>query len=204
MSQRARAKCRCEKILQAGVELFLQNGYDSTSLQDIVRLSGGSLSTIYKYFGSKEGLFKQIIADEISKVFENIGENADSARTLEEFLFKFGVSFVRGFVSVQTRQYIRLITHESVKFQMLDYEFGIQKFRQLLAEKFIKFEEFRDFGAEHIEKFVLIYISALKEPFFERMLFLGDDAMPSAKFIEAHVKFVTNMSLNGILNFKKE
>jgi hypothetical protein len=39
---------------------FLERGYDAVSLDDIVHHAGGSKASIYKYFGSKEGLFKAI------------------------------------------------------------------------------------------------------------------------------------------------
>lgn len=53
-----KAKDRYELILSVSLELFLKNGFENTSLNDIISKSGGSLSTIYTYFGSKEGLLK--------------------------------------------------------------------------------------------------------------------------------------------------
>ena len=47
-------------LLLSATELFQERGYDAVSLDDIVHHAGGSKASIYKYFGSKEGLFKGI------------------------------------------------------------------------------------------------------------------------------------------------
>lgn len=47
-------------LLISANDLFLEHGYDAVSLDDIVNHAGGSKASIYKYFGSKEGLFTAI------------------------------------------------------------------------------------------------------------------------------------------------
>ncbi len=51
---------RHSAILDAAEALFLEQGYDRTSLADIVRRSGGSLATLYDLFGNKQGLLRAI------------------------------------------------------------------------------------------------------------------------------------------------
>lgn len=51
-----KGKKRYEIIMQTGLELFLEKGYEHTSLSDIVAKGGGSLASVYKYFTNKEGL----------------------------------------------------------------------------------------------------------------------------------------------------
>lgn len=53
---------RYNAILDAAEALFLEHGYDRTSLADIVRRSGGSLATLYDLFGNKQGLLRAIAA----------------------------------------------------------------------------------------------------------------------------------------------
>src|SRR5271170_4592636 len=43
-------------FIDAAIELFMQRGISEVTLQDIVRYSGGSRTTLYELFGSKEGL----------------------------------------------------------------------------------------------------------------------------------------------------
>ncbi|RYD43145.1 MAG: TetR/AcrR family transcriptional regulator, partial [Sphingomonadales bacterium] len=46
---------RQSAILDAAESLFLEQGYERTSLAEIVKTSGGSLATLYELFGNKQG-----------------------------------------------------------------------------------------------------------------------------------------------------
>ena len=48
------------KLIETGIQLFDQNGFKSTSVQDIVQLLGVTKGTFYYYFNSKEELLKEI------------------------------------------------------------------------------------------------------------------------------------------------
>jgi len=48
-------------IMAAAKDLFLSRGFSATSLEDIVAVSGGSLSTVYQLFGNKQGLFQALV-----------------------------------------------------------------------------------------------------------------------------------------------
>src|SRR5262245_3793367 len=54
----SRGEARRQAMLQAAGELFLEHGFEGTSVSDVVKRSGGSLATLYAWFGSKEGLFE--------------------------------------------------------------------------------------------------------------------------------------------------
>nr|WP_263327506.1 TetR/AcrR family transcriptional regulator [Neobacillus sp. Marseille-Q6967] len=49
-----------EKIRHAGIQLFDENGFKSTSINDIVDFIGVTKGTFYYYFSSKEELLKDI------------------------------------------------------------------------------------------------------------------------------------------------
>ena len=61
-----------QKILDTAEQMFIQKGYDSTSLQDIIQATGLSKGAIYHHFTSKEDIFYSV-CDRIQKlyVFEN-------------------------------------------------------------------------------------------------------------------------------------
>ena len=86
-----KGKKRYELIVKTALDLFLKNGYEKTSLSDIVAISGGSLASIYTFFESKEGLFQAIIEQEIDSFINEIDERIDLkiSHSLEEFLTKF-------------------------------------------------------------------------------------------------------------------
>ena len=65
-----RRERRAMAMIAAAKDLFLERGYDSVSLTQIVRRSGGSLSTLYDLFGNKLGLLGAVVDAER---YEGIG-----------------------------------------------------------------------------------------------------------------------------------
>src|SRR5690606_34593779 len=56
-----RGELRTERFLDAATDAFIEKGYRRASLGEIVGRAGGSLSTLYRVFGDKEGLAHAII-----------------------------------------------------------------------------------------------------------------------------------------------
>ncbi|WP_251551859.1 TetR/AcrR family transcriptional regulator [Neobacillus muris] len=81
-----------DKIMESGILLFDQNGFKSTSIQDIVQLLGVTKGTFYYYFSSKEELLKQIHLQYIEGLIEQQEEilknpSFDFPRKLYEIVF---------------------------------------------------------------------------------------------------------------------
>ncbi|MDR3516141.1 MAG: TetR/AcrR family transcriptional regulator C-terminal domain-containing protein [Azospirillaceae bacterium] len=60
---RPRGEMRRAQILQAATEVFLENGFGGATIDLVVTRAGASKSSIYSFFGDKEGLFAAIIED---------------------------------------------------------------------------------------------------------------------------------------------
>lgn len=54
---------RRTRYLDAALKLFIEHGYNGVSMGLIVRTTGGSKETLYRYFDSKEALFEAIVDD---------------------------------------------------------------------------------------------------------------------------------------------
>lgn len=68
---------RQKKFTDAAERLFFEKGYDSTSVQDVLKAVGGeslSPSVFYYYFPSKEDLFEATINAYVSRYIEDISE----------------------------------------------------------------------------------------------------------------------------------
>ncbi|NTU96739.1 MAG: TetR/AcrR family transcriptional regulator [Chlorobiaceae bacterium] len=50
-----------DKMITAAIELFASDGYDGVGIQRIVDACGVQKPTLYHYFGSKEGLLREIV-----------------------------------------------------------------------------------------------------------------------------------------------
>ncbi|MEI4469945.1 TetR/AcrR family transcriptional regulator [Frigidibacter sp. MR17.24] len=56
-----RGAARHEALIAAAAELFLAQGLDGVSVDGIVARAGGSKTNVYRQFGGKEGLFREVV-----------------------------------------------------------------------------------------------------------------------------------------------
>ncbi|OFC69380.1 TetR/AcrR family transcriptional regulator [Alteromonas confluentis] len=110
---------RRNKILDAAEASFIENGYEATSLQEIMSKAGGSLATLYRMFGNKEGLFKAII----ERATENLSDSllpldADNPEP-EKVLNALGIAFINVLTSPYVGAIHRLLISESARYPQL-------------------------------------------------------------------------------------
>lgn len=58
----SRGAARRDQIIDAATEMFLDQGYEAVSVDEIIRVVGGSKTNLYKQFGDKQGLFGEIVS----------------------------------------------------------------------------------------------------------------------------------------------
>jgi len=61
-----------EKILQSAVELFLEKGYEATSVNDICKHAGVSKGSFYHYFETKQVLFLSLMENWSSTLMQSV------------------------------------------------------------------------------------------------------------------------------------
>jgi len=65
------------KILACALELFSSRGYEGIGVQEIVEAAGITKPTLYHYFGSKEGLLRQLFTEYSDRLYEKLKPAAD-------------------------------------------------------------------------------------------------------------------------------
>ncbi|MEY3934180.1 MAG: hypothetical protein RLZZ606_779 [Actinomycetota bacterium] len=65
-----------ELVLAQARELFAKQGYNGTSIDDLVKTTGLLRGSLYKAYGSKRNLFALLLAEVVSN-FERSPENLD-------------------------------------------------------------------------------------------------------------------------------
>ncbi|MBI5602206.1 MAG: TetR/AcrR family transcriptional regulator [Deltaproteobacteria bacterium] len=63
-----------EKLLKTAIDLFAAKGFRGTSIRDIAQAMGMSISNIYHYFGSKEGLLLAILEESSQRLVYRLKE----------------------------------------------------------------------------------------------------------------------------------
>jgi AcrR family transcriptional regulator len=74
------------QILQGALQIFLDNGFDAASMNDICRAAGVSKGTLYVYFASKEDLFESLINHERERMFQGIEQLLETEAPIAERL----------------------------------------------------------------------------------------------------------------------
>jgi AcrR family transcriptional regulator len=75
---RRRAEARPDEVLDAALELFMENGFAATRVEDIARRAGLSKGTVYLYFPSKEAVLEALVRRAIIPIADSaLGALAD-------------------------------------------------------------------------------------------------------------------------------
>lgn len=61
-----------ERLAVVAVKLFSEKGYSATSIRDIAKAMGMSISNIYHYCGSKEGVFMEALRRAVEMLLKDI------------------------------------------------------------------------------------------------------------------------------------
>lgn len=114
-----RGAARRIAFLKAARAVFLEQGYVAASVNEVVRLAGGSLATLYSQFGSKEGLFIAVAQDQHERFAEAIMPECVDHLPLEQGLQSIGEQFMHALFAPENLAFFRVVVGEGRKFPEL-------------------------------------------------------------------------------------
>jgi AcrR family transcriptional regulator len=128
---------KSEQIRSIATELFLRHGYDGVSVDEIVRIVGGSKTNVYNHFGNKEGLFVAIVkglCDDLLASFVTIDV---SKLSVKNGLRSLALALLDIVLQEQHLAFQRLVIAESARFPALGrawFEGGPETSRSIIAQ----------------------------------------------------------------------
>jgi TetR/AcrR family transcriptional regulator, mexJK operon transcriptional repressor len=108
-----------ERILLAATELFLAQGYGSTSIEAVARHAGVSKRTLYDRFDDKAVLFAAVVHRIIEKIRPPPDVPLVEGATLADILRRLALLILRAALSPQAIALHRLVNAESARFPEL-------------------------------------------------------------------------------------
>jgi AcrR family transcriptional regulator len=151
-----------EALLNAALELFLEQGFAATRVEDIAARAGVSKGTVYLYFNTKRELFGAVIE---SGVVERIARAEDFASGFSGSVTDLLVTILRNnlleFWDSRSSGILRLIVAEAKQFPDLAESFYGEvtgRARQLLARVLqmgIDRGEYREIDVEYTARCIL-------------------------------------------------
>jgi TetR/AcrR family transcriptional repressor of mexJK operon len=186
-------------MLEAAKAVFIEDGYADTTLDEVIRRSGGSRATLYKQFGDKEGLFAAIISDLCAEIVTPLANSA-SGQEPEAVLLAFGRAFMTGLMEPSGLALYRVLIGEAVRFPELAaavYRAGpavaaeelAKHLRRWIAEKQIRLAD-PDLAARQ-------FLELIKGDLHFRAL-LRLEPHPTAAEIDACVRSAVRLFLEGV------
>lgn len=114
---RSRSENTKSAIIDAASQLFMQNGYSSTSIDSIAETVGVTRKTIYNYFSSKSAIFESVVDKAVAGGYE-LSQNAsiENADDLSRELYSVVESINNILLSPQYIEFLRMAISE-VKYQ---------------------------------------------------------------------------------------
>jgi AcrR family transcriptional regulator len=83
------------QIIEGARAMFLAQGFDAASMNDIARAAGVSKGTLYVYFANKEQLFEAIVEEECNAQAEGIFDLDPADHDVEAVLARLGIAYVK-------------------------------------------------------------------------------------------------------------
>ncbi len=140
MSQTAtilRTGRKFDQVLRGAREVFMADGFEGASVDDIARAAGVSKATLYSYFPDKRLLFVEVAQTECSRMAERVISMIDESKPAREVLTITATQLVTFFVSDFNQQVFRVCVAERDRFPELGqafYEAGPQNGQRKMEE----------------------------------------------------------------------
>lgn len=190
---------RQEKIKKVALNLFLTQGYEETSLKEIIKKSGGSFSDIYSTFQNKEGLFVGVINDILTAKREIYSKILNKNLPLREFLYEFSTSVMRMFLQKRALRLVRIIYSQLYK---QSNRALIEHFKQnkenIPEQTLVKyFANCPPPLCDEAQRYAELFFTMLKGKCLEEAFFF-DKPLMSKKEQAEHCEFVVNFFIKAL------
>lgn len=182
---RVKSETKRQTILDVATKAFIELGFNNTSMSEIASRVGGSKSTLYNYFSSKEEIFSAVMETSAKREIADAFESLDLRQDIESTLNKFGRQYLASIMSGNILAIWRMAVSESERSDIGQrfYTLGPQRGWKMLS----------DYLGKKIEEGVLrkadsgicaMHLKGLIEAELYLSVVLGVEAAPDSKKIE--------------------
>ena len=171
-----------EQVVAGALRVFLRDGFEGASVDEIAREAGVSKATLYSYFPDKRVMFLEVFSSEFSRLAAQAAKDHGHDQSAEDFLLTAGHRVIDLTVSEFGRNLFRLVVAEVPRFPELAQQFYEQGSGQLRRRLVVRLEQFCARGVLMIddcdlaaEQFVQLCRAGVHEPL---LLDLNSDIAP--------------------------
>lgn len=172
-----------DQVLAGAREVFMTDGFDGASVDDIAKRSGVSKATLYSYFPDKQRLFMEVARFECLRQADEAIASIDMSAPVEEILGSAGRQIVRFITSDFGQSIFRICVAESERFPALGrdfYESGPALVRSRLTEFFATAVETGALKIDDLELAADQFHMLCKVDILDRVVFKNEQGITQA------------------------
>lgn len=180
---------KATQILDGARKVFLADGFDGASMNDVARVAGVSKGTIYTYFPSKDALFAALIRHDMRRQAERVAAY-DENGPAEVVLRRIGLGVMELMLDPAHVAQVRTVTAAAPKFREIGrafYESGPHFGQERLALWLAKRVGAGELAIDDIEMASAQFFNLCQGTLFKKMLFCAE-RKPPRPAIEATVE----------------
>lgn len=128
-----------DQVLEGARVVFMTDGFEGASVDDIARQAGVSKATLYSYFPDKRLLFMEVANQECARQSQSAIDTIDMEAHPRDVLGQAGRHFLRFITSKFGQQVFRICVAEADRFPEIGrtfYQSGPARMRAEMAEYF--------------------------------------------------------------------
>ena len=195
----SRVEQRREVFVRIARDAFFDKGYAGTSMSSIAACVGGSKSTLWKYFPSKEALFAAVVDDIVERYGVALSIDLLQDEPVELVLHRFGAALLSTVLSEPIMALHRLVLGEACRFPQLAEMFharGARRGQQRLAA-YLEAAMSRGALERSDPALAARHFSALCLSGSFQLALLGIEKRPLAASIDAEVREAVVVAMNA-------
>ena len=154
-AQMVRKGRKYDQVLEGARQVFMADGFEGASVDEIARAAAVSKATLYSYFPDKRLLFMEVANAECARQSQEALDSIDMAAPPREVLNQAGHHFLRFITSTFGQQIFRICVAESDRFPEIGQSFYNSGPAVMRAEMAHYFEEAATRGELEIGDYVL-------------------------------------------------
>ena len=190
------SEARRQEIVRKAAALFIEKGYANVTIDEIIRLVGGSKATLYARFGGKEGLFETVIKEPCVDVTHALEIDPDG--DVETQLTQIARNFLRSVLSPNILELHRLMVSIGKTFPAVGaffYKSGPDNAYGIVAAWMKKQQAIGRLGGGNPRQLAALFLDMLIGE--HQLALLTSPQRSSPKAIEKTVRAAVSLFLNG-------
>lgn len=196
---RAQQEQRQEELLNIALDIFLEHGFEQTTIEEIATQVGMSKRTVYAQYQDKSALFKAAVHRAIERyTVPREAVEAIATDDLEATLLAIARQRIANVATPVATKLQRILSAQSYRFPELfnaAFEEGAGPTIAFLSDLFVRYSERGEINVSEPQRAATAFLSLVVGG--PARLIVSGNALDEAE-VETHIRFAVDLFLKGI------